>query len=108
MFKVSPPYCWPELKKDRVSLHFKIFGLSQLYSANAAQTLVNIEYSLQNISDRAGVAGVRLHLSEQEETHRDAWRNSWQTAMYEALVESEWFLQWWTSLCINQWPDMNV
>jgi hypothetical protein len=71
--------------------HFQVFGLDKLYSAHAAQELVQIRHQLKTIFDRGGVHEVRDHLNEIATSRLSAHENSWQSAMYEALGASAWF-----------------
>jgi hypothetical protein len=43
----------------RTARHFTVFRLGQLYSAQAAQELINIRYSLRFITDARGPVGVQ-------------------------------------------------
>ena len=72
-------------------MHFKTFALAELYSANAAQELVQIEYGLKRISDSSGPDGVKAHLSEQAMSRRADQPNYWKAALYTALADSDWF-----------------
>lgn len=91
VFKADPPATWDDVKIERVSTHFRTFDLGKLYSTHAAEELINIRYSLLRIAERGGPDDIRAYLREKAESCRDAAKNSWQTAMYEALVKSEWF-----------------
>ncbi|WP_371639768.1 HNH endonuclease [Streptomyces virginiae] len=93
-FYVDPPGDWSQTLIDRVRLHFKTFGLGELYVSQAADELLNIRYGLNqlfNANPSEGSQNVRLHLMEQAESRRQARINSWQTATYAAMAESAWF-----------------
>lgn len=92
-FEPSPPSTWPKRKRERLCNHFGAFELRKLYSIQAAVELINIRDSLDKIASREGSLGVRQFLEEQATSRRTAENNSWQSAMYEALAESNWF---WT------------
>lgn len=87
-----PPGVVPEIG-DRLQRHFVIFKLGPLYSANASQELVNISGTLKNLYVSGGAEEVQNHLREQERSRRAAHLNSWQTAMYGALLANHWFCQ---------------
>ncbi|MGC4749021.1 HNH endonuclease [Micromonospora sp. DT201] len=91
IFFVDHPVGWTEIMFARASLHFKTFGLSGLYSSQAAQELNNIRFGLSQIFDRGGEAVVKQHLREQAVSRSAAHTNSWQAATYRALAENEWF-----------------
>lgn len=80
------------VKCDRISLHFRTFGLATLYAANAGQELAGIRHELVTVGS-AGAAAVRDHLEARAVSWRQIQQNSWQTAMYEALFVSDWFCQ---------------
>jgi hypothetical protein len=90
-FFVDSPPGWSALRTARVRHHFMVFKLAALYASHSAEELVNIRYSLDKLFARTGVAGVKAHLRDKAESCMDAHVNSWQTAMYTALVEDEWF-----------------
>lgn len=93
-FFPDPPDVWSLTTQKRVKKHFRSFGLSALYAAQAAQELDNIKYYLTQLyeaNDEDGAQRVRDHLQEQAESRRRAQTNSWQTATYQALSESDWY-----------------
>ncbi|WP_027834869.1 hypothetical protein [Maritalea myrionectae] len=92
-YVVKPPAGWSATKQERVLHHFVVFGLGALYASHSAAELVNIRYGLQRISKLGTAKEVREHLQLQFESHQDAHPNSWQTAMYRALVASDWFCE---------------
>ena len=90
-FVVSDPPTWPLLKCQRMRQHFKILGLGALYASHSGAELENLRFNLQKLRRTGGPNVVRQHLLEQEESRRDAHRNSWQAALYAALAASPWF-----------------
>lgn len=90
-FSAVPSPAWVAPLPERVQRHFTFLKLATLYATHAATELGNIKYSLHLRSNSAGAAGVRLHLEEAAESCRQNQRNSWQTALYEALSVSAWF-----------------
>lgn len=91
-FYADGPSHWSPIDRARVKYHFEVLKLGKLYAANAGNELGNIRSLLVN-----RLAGdekaIRLHLEEQATTCRDAYVNSWQTAAYEALSTSAWFIE---------------
>ncbi|MDQ6944746.1 MAG: hypothetical protein M3256_00435 [Actinomycetota bacterium] len=91
VFYADPPIAWDSLLRDRIIYHFDKFALARLYAAQAAVELQNIKFQLAGLLSEAGAAGVAAHLGDQAETRRHAYVNSWQTAFYGALAQSDWF-----------------
>lgn len=92
-FEVKKPDNWSELLISRVQYHFVTFELNKLYISNSSSELVNIKFSLTKLYTLGGAVAVKNHLLEMAESYRNAHVNSWQTAMYLALVKSEWFCE---------------
>lgn len=90
-FFVRPPNNWEQVLKDRVSNHFKIFELSILYVPQAAVELSNIRGQMIKLYAQAGEYAVRDYLQEAADSREISHKNSWQTAMYQALASSEWY-----------------
>lgn len=90
-FFVDAPAQWDALMSARVNLHFRTFGLAALYRSHAAVELVNIRQSMVTLYGKAGANAVREHLEEQAKSREAAHLNQWQTAMYRALAESNWY-----------------
>lgn len=97
IFEVKKPDPWTDVLYARVKNHFKLFKLNALYSAHAVETL---RYNLGlfvNIYNKTGPTGVTEHLEECYESSKRVYLNSWQTATYRALYESQWFCEEWIS-----------
>lgn len=92
-FYPDPPDDWPELKRVRMINHFRKFGLGALYASHSAAELNNIRYGLQRIAERGTADDIKTDLQRRAESAEAAHINSWQTAMYFALAESEWFCE---------------
>ncbi|MEW4564207.1 hypothetical protein AB1K70_16840 [Bremerella sp. JC770] len=90
-FRVSPPAGWPELLSQRVMNHFETFGIAELCSDNAANELGNLRVYFFDLFNALGEDAVRDHLKRILASYRDNRRNSWGSAMYAALLESDWF-----------------
>lgn len=82
---------WDEVKQARVQKHFRLLKLSRLYTSNAADELLNIQGSLRRIFRAGAAAAVHEYLREEARSRAAARLNSWQTAMYTVLAESEWY-----------------
>jgi hypothetical protein len=90
-FFPEPPANWPQAKRERVLNHFRTFGLGALYASHSGVELTNIQYGLQRIAERGTAEDIRAELKRRAESAEAAHINSWQTAMYYALAESDWF-----------------
>jgi 5-methylcytosine-specific restriction endonuclease McrA len=91
LFFVVPPDGWSELRKRRIAEHFSKLELADLYGPNAAQELANISGDLGELADSGGPEIVKAHLERQWRSRASSESNSWQSAMYAALANSEWF-----------------
>ena len=79
------------LTKERVKRHFDVFKLARLFTSNAGNELGELRFHLvKNLGGDKTV--IQLHLKEQAESCRNAYANSWRTAMFEALSDNDWFL----------------
>ena len=90
-FSVVAPAEWDVMLTARVSYHFKLFKLSVLYSAHAAEELSNIRYQLSRLHASAGEDGVHDELQERADSYAAVRTNSWQVAMYKSLAGNNWF-----------------
>lgn len=90
-FFVDAPGVWSDVLKARVERHFDTFALGRLYSAEAADELLNIRHQLQGLYDIGGAELVRVELSARAESCRLARANGWRTVTFEAFAHSDWF-----------------
>lgn len=82
---------WDDVLNARIVHQFDLLGLAGLYSSQAARETTDIRQNLQRHFDYGGAAAVRAELECQWESRQANRVNSWQTATYEALAESDWF-----------------
>jgi len=93
-FRVTPPADLGDVMKARILGHFTTFKLGQLFASHAAEELGNIRYGLEVLASNSGAAAMgelRGHLKREAESRAFVHKNAWQTAMYEALAQSDWF-----------------
>jgi hypothetical protein len=90
-FSVEGPIHWSPTLEARVDWHFQLLGLGRLYSAEAADELLNIRHQLRSLHASGGAALVQIELQERAESCQEARRNGWRTATYEAFANSDWF-----------------
>lgn len=76
---------------DKLRYQYKSLGLARLYGSNAARELSQIAGCLKRLADSGGASSVMAHLAEQATSRGAYLQSSWQSAMYRALVASEWF-----------------
>ncbi|MFA6144035.1 MAG: hypothetical protein WC691_04470 [Sulfuricurvum sp.] len=88
---VAKPDSWTQLLEDRASYHISKLGIDKLYSSHAVEELHNIRYRLVELFRTTGKDGVRAHLYESFESRYVNNINSWQTALYRALYQDDWF-----------------
>lgn len=77
--------------EKRLEKHFSLFSLNELYTSNAAEELCNISHRLSKLYSTGGKDCVAQYLIDEFESRYQNNKNSWQTAMYKALAENDWF-----------------
>ena len=93
LFEAKPDAGMSLILQARIVHHFKTFELGNLYTSHAGEELTNIRFGLQEIAKSANpTKALRTHLDQMAMSRRVVHLNSWQTAMYSALAESDWFL----------------
>jgi len=92
-FHVTQPMLWDAVKLERAQRHFSAFKLAALYASHAGVELTNIRFSLSTIAERGSAEDIRAFLLDRAASARHANLNSWQTATYDALVNSAWFCE---------------
>jgi hypothetical protein len=90
-FTVQAPGHWGHTLSARVRQHFRMLHLANLYGAQAATETSNIREYLTNLLNDGGAADVRAHLADMADSCASHRINSWQTATYTALSESDWY-----------------
>ena len=90
-FYVEPPAHWDQVSQERVKTHFNDFKLSGRFSIEASNQLANLRYTLIQHHAQFGLYGVKNHLAIEAASHLIHHRNSWQTAMFQALAASDWY-----------------
>lgn len=106
-FTIRPAGAWDAVLTARVRNHFQVMGLEELYIAQAASELADISYALEEIGAAGGAEGIRSHLSGQFRSRYARDPNSWRTALYEGLRDSDWFCAEGFSQIRNR-PQTNV
>ena len=90
-FYTVKPDNWDDIKYGRINNHFKLFELEKLYASHSATELTNNIFRINKLFESGGILSVKNFLEDSWLSMRDANINSWQTATYEALYNSNWY-----------------
>ena len=90
-FYVQAPGHWTDISKSRVRAHFKEFKLASRYIIEASSQLACLRDTLMRYSETNGAAAVKQHLTIEAHTYFRQHKNSWQTAMFQSLANSDWY-----------------
>jgi len=94
-FFVQPPNKWDNTSQARVENHFKEFDLSRRYSIQAADETISIcsllTISYAGIDNSLAKQFIKEELKTHAKVHAEQHINSWKTAMFQALADSEWY-----------------
>ncbi|WP_217349597.1 HNH endonuclease [Herbaspirillum sp. VT-16-41] len=88
---VEPPSNWDPSDKARVRSHFDSLKLSARLAVEAADELSNVRDTIRRHSAGGGAAQIRADLLAGAEDRYAIQKNSWQTALYQALAVSVWY-----------------
>lgn len=92
-FFVQAPAHWDNISSKRVQFHFRDFNLGSRYSVEASNQIACLRDTLSCYRELLGVDGLKQHLMIEAQAHSDQHCNSWQTAMFQALAESDWYCE---------------
>ncbi|KPM83715.1 HNH endonuclease [Pseudoalteromonas lipolytica] len=92
-FYVEPPAECDDVLIERLKHHFVTFDLAALYSSHAAEELANIEFIARKIFEDSGSIELKAYLGDMASSRKQVSLNSWQSAFYTCLHESDWFCQ---------------
>jgi hypothetical protein len=90
-FFVKAPEQWDNISKAKVQAHFSNFKLDSRYSVEAGNEMVSLRDVLVNYCQSLGSEWVRQHLKMEANSSASQHSNSWKTAMFQALVASDWY-----------------
>jgi hypothetical protein len=90
-FFAAPPANWSPVNQARVKSHFLTLGLQKRFSIEAADELASVRDTIMQHSARFGAAQVRADLLATVADRYEAHKNSWQTALHQALGNSDWY-----------------
>ena len=88
-FYVNAPTYWNQVDKDRVQSHFDNYKLSKRFSIEASNELSDLreEFILHNSTPII----IQQELQKKTRTYISRYKNSWETAMFQALSQSQWY-----------------
>jgi hypothetical protein len=90
-FFVIETSSYSPLMNARINYHFNALNLGSLYRTQAINELDNIRWGLSEIFKRSNANEVQKHLETEFQSRFNNNINSWQTAMYQAMINSYWF-----------------
>jgi hypothetical protein len=90
-FYIKPPTTASPLLAERVKYHFKLYKLDALYKSEAATEVSDMAYQMKNLLKTSGPQAVQQHLAETANSCLHSRKNSWKTAMYQALAVDSWY-----------------
>lgn len=90
-FYVQAPNNWDDISEARVQSHFRDFKLASRYSIEASNQIACLRDTLSRYRELLGAEGVKQHLIIEAQANYRQHRNSWQTAMFQALAASDWY-----------------
>lgn len=91
-YRAAPPMTWDQALRSRVEQHFVSFDLEARFAVEAAPELAALRYTLRRLHALAGREGVIQHLAVVAEGEGELFKNSWKTALYQALAASDWYV----------------
>lgn len=84
---VNAPSSWSQDGKSKVLKHFEVFKLSHKFSVEAGVELDALRFLYESKS----YSYIQSDLKERAEGVYKLHKNYWKTAMYQALLKSEWY-----------------
>ncbi len=82
---------YDDVLNSRIRNHFEIFKLNSLYVSQSGVLLSNLRYRVIDLYERGGSEAVTDYFCAEAESRVRYCLNSWETAIYLALSESEWY-----------------
>ncbi|KAE9651046.1 hypothetical protein EJD88_20360 [Pseudomonas sp. PB105] len=90
-FYVSCPHHWSDSAKTRTRHHFKSFSLKSRFAVEAGKELSGLSPSLARYHANDTPKKIRDRLHETLDVEIENHMNSWKTALYDALIKSNWY-----------------
>ena len=90
---VQAPANWPIEDQDRVSSHFQLLKLGPRFSVLAANELASLRPLLIEFIAPLGEMAIKEHLNSRSLSESTTHKNSWKTAMFQALMNDAWYCE---------------
>lgn len=92
-FYVNPPKLWAKDDRRRIHVHFDSLGLASRFATEAILELSTVcDYLTGKTFDNEFTSSDRRkHVSDIANLEYKRHKNSWKTALYQALAKSHWF-----------------
>lgn len=90
-FFVSCPETWERKKFERAKNHFRDFELNSVYKSHSSEEYIACENRIKKIFAVGGKTAAIEFLEESIEDKLCIRKNTWQAAMYQALIDSAWY-----------------
>lgn len=91
-YRAEPPAGWDKALRKRVERHFVEFDLKARFAIEAATELGALRFTIKRLHCLAGREAVAQHLAAVASGEGALFRNSWKTALYQALAGSDWYI----------------
>jgi len=91
-YRATPPATWSDALQSRASNQLKDFDLSRRFALEAANEIAGLTPLLRSLA-LIGEQAVREHLKLVFESEYSLKKNSWRTALYQALANSHWYCE---------------
>lgn len=88
-FYVNAPNHWNQVDKDRVQSHFNNYDLARRFSIEASNELADLRESFLLFNSSA--IAISQELQKKAMVFEQRHKNSWETAMYQALYQNQWY-----------------
>ncbi|WP_449542689.1 HNH endonuclease [Enterobacter ludwigii] len=82
---------YDDILNSRIKNHFNAFKLNSLYVSQSGVLLANLRYRVIDLYEKGGAEAVSEYFGAEAESRVRNCLNSWETAIYLALSESEWY-----------------
>jgi hypothetical protein len=91
VFRVVTSPDWDIKKSSKIASHLTTYDLDERFGDLANSEIAGIKKQMQDLHRDGGADAVKAELTERALSHGDNHINSWQTAMYQALSQSDWY-----------------
>lgn len=91
-YTAKPPEHWDNGLRRRVYQHFELFDLKTRFAVEASTELGALRFTLKQLHEGAGRSAIVQHLAAVAAGEAKHFRNSWRTALYQALALSDWYI----------------